>query len=78
MGAYQGLENGYWGKTEENGAEGISVGYFCNVRILERSRALAGTVCRCNSKCPLGAEERETRGKEAPGYLGGGGLLLPQ
>lgn len=25
MGAYQGLENGYWGKPEKNGAEGLAL-----------------------------------------------------
>jgi len=38
---------------------------------MERSQRFAGTACPCSGKCPLGAEERKTRGKEAPGYLGG-------
>lgn len=49
------------------------MGSFCTVNILERSWRFADTMCPCNGKCPLGAEEWETRGKEAPGYLGGAG-----
>lgn len=54
------------------------MGYFCSVRILERSWGFADAMCPCNGKHPLGAEEWETRGKEAPGYLGGqGGIAIP-